>query len=90
MSILDLCEQLRVSRRTLQNSFQAVTGMRPVEYLRNLRLNAVRRRLITTRAAALNVSEIAVAMGFFHLSHFAAHYRALFGESPSDTPRAPA
>ncbi|WP_431081952.1 helix-turn-helix domain-containing protein [Pseudomonas thivervalensis] len=90
LSILDLCEQLRVSRRTLQNSFQAVTGMRPVEYLRNLRLNAVRRRLITTRAAALNVSEIAVAMGFFHLSHFAVHYRALFGESPSDTPRAPA
>ncbi len=90
LSILDLCEQLRVSRRTLQNSFQAVTGMRPVEYLRNLRLNAVRRRLITTHAAALNVSEIAMAMGFFHLSHFAAHYRALFGESPSDTPRAPA
>ncbi|MGD8220757.1 helix-turn-helix domain-containing protein [Pseudomonas thivervalensis] len=90
LSILDLCEQLRVSRRTLQNSFQAVTGMRPVEYLRNLRLNAVRRQLITTRAAALNVSEIAVAMGFFHLSHFAVHYRALFGESPSDTPRAPA
>lgn len=88
LSILDLCEQLRVSRRTLQNSFQAVTGMRPVEYLRNLRLNAVRRRLITTCASTLNVSEIAVAMGFFHLSHFATHYRTLFGESPSDTPRA--
>jgi len=88
LSILDLCEQLRVSRRTLQNSFQAVTGMRPVEYLRNLRLNAVRRRLITTEATAQNVGEIAVAMGFFHLSHFATHYRELFGESPSETPRA--
>ncbi|WP_448632446.1 MULTISPECIES: helix-turn-helix domain-containing protein [Pseudomonas fluorescens group] len=88
LSILDLCGQLRVSRKTLQNSFQAVTGMRPVEYLRNLRLNAVRRRLISTCATTLNVGDIAVAMGFFHLSHFAAHYRALFGESPSDTPRA--
>lgn len=88
LSILDLCEQLRVSRRTLQNSFQAVTGTRPVEYLRNLRLNAVRRRLITTHAAQINVGEVAVEMGFFHLSHFAAHYRALFGESPSETPRA--
>ncbi|UZE15632.1 helix-turn-helix domain-containing protein [Pseudomonas sp. B21-054] len=88
LSILDLCEQLRVSRRTLQNSFQAVTGMRPVEYLRNLRLNAVRRRLIATPACAMNIGEVAVAMGFFHLSHFAAHYRELFGESPSDTPRA--
>lgn len=88
LSILDLCERLRVSRRTLQNSFQAVTGMRPVEYLRNLKLNAVRRRLITTPASAQNVGEVAVAMGFFHLSHFATHYRELFGESPSETPRA--
>ena len=89
LSILDLCEHLRVSRRTLQNSFQAVTGMRPVEYLRNLRLNAVRRRLITTSACTQNVGEVAVAMGFFHLSHFATHYRELFGESPSETRRAP-
>lgn len=88
LSILDLCEHLRVSRRTLQNSFQAVTGMRPVEYLRNLRLNAVRRRLITTSACTQNVGEVAVALGFFHLSHFATHYRELFGESPSETPRA--
>ncbi|MBA1228551.1 helix-turn-helix domain-containing protein [Pseudomonas viridiflava] len=88
LSILEVCEQLRVSRRTLQNSFQAVTGMRPVEFLRNLRLNAVRRRLIATRASAQNVGEIAVAMGFFHLSHFAAHYQALFGELPSQTLRA--
>ncbi|UII68947.1 helix-turn-helix domain-containing protein [Pseudomonas sp. HN11] len=89
LSILDLCEHLRVSRRTLQNSFQAVTGMRPLEYLRNLRLNAVRRRLIATCSSEKNVGEIAVAMGFFHLSHFATHYRELFGESPSETRRAP-
>ncbi|CRM13767.1 MULTISPECIES: helix-turn-helix domain-containing protein [Pseudomonas] len=89
LSILDLCEQLRVSRRTLQNSFQAVTGMRPVEYLRNLRLNAVRRRLIETCPSQKNVGDIAVAMGFFHLSHFATHYRELFGESPSETRRSP-
>lgn len=87
LSILDLCERLRVSRRTLQNSFQVVTGLRPVEYLRNLRLNAVRRRLIEPRACAQNVGDIAVAMGFFHLSHFAVHYRELFGESPSETRR---
>lgn len=65
LSILGLCEQLRVSRRTRQNSFQAVTGMRLVEYLRNLRLNAVRRRLIATRSSEKNVGEIAVSMAFF-------------------------
>lgn len=87
ISIIDLCEQLRVSRRTLQNSFQVITGTRPVEYLRNLRLNAVRRRLISTPASQLKVGEVAAEMGFYHLSHFATHYRALFGEYPSETRR---
>lgn len=88
LSVLDLCEALRVSRRTLQNSFQVVTGMRPVEYLRNLRLNAVRRRLMSTSLAEAGVGEIAGQMGFYHLSHFSGAYRELFGEYPSQTRRA--
>lgn len=88
ISIIDLCERLRVSRRTLQNSFQVITGTRPVEYLRNLRLNAVRRRLIETSASEFKVGEVAAQLGFYHLSHFASHYRALFGEYPSETRRA--
>lgn len=88
LSILELCAQLRVSRRTLQASFQSVAGIGPLEYLRNLRLNAVRRRLGTTAAHELPVGDAAAEMGFFHLSHFARHYRELFGELPSDTLRA--
>lgn len=88
MSVLELCGRLRVSRRTLQASFQSETGVGPLEYLRNLRLNAVRRRLNQTTAQALSVGDVAAEMGFFHLSHFARHYRELFGELPSDTLRA--
>lgn len=88
MSVLDLCERLRVSRRTLQASFQSEAGIGPLEYQRNLRLNAVRRRLGQTTAQALPVGDAAAEMGFFHLSHFARHYRELFGERPSDTLRA--
>lgn len=88
LSILDLCAKLRVSRRTLQASFQRVAGIGPLEYLRNLRLNAVRRRLSTTTAQELHVGDAAAEMGFFHLSHFARHYKQLFDELPSDTCRA--
>lgn len=88
MSVLDLCARLRVSRRTLQASFQSEAGIGPLEYQRNLRLNAVRRRLGQTTAQALPVGDAAAEMGFFHLSHFARHYRELFGELPSDTLRA--
>lgn len=88
LSILDLCGALRVSRRSLQASFQRETGMSPLEYLRNLRLNAVRRRLITTSAAEVQIGDVASEMGFFHLSHFSRHYKELFGELPSETRRA--
>ena len=82
-----LCAQLRTSRRTLQNSFRQVADSTPVHYLRSVRLNAVRRLLMSTSAADLGVAQAAEARGFSHLGHFAQRYRALFGELPSQTLR---
>jgi AraC-like DNA-binding protein len=87
-SVIDLCDRLRISRRTVQNSFRAVTQTTPVNYIRCIRLNGVRRELIGTRADALTIGDAASRWGFFHLSHFAADYHALFGELPSHTRRA--
>jgi AraC-like DNA-binding protein len=89
LRIEELCSLLRTSRRTLQNSFNDVTGTSPVVYLRNMRLNAARRRLMSTSASELSVSHAAMDAGFDHLGHFAGAYKALFGESPSMTARAP-
>lgn len=88
LTVTDLCNHLKVSPRALQNSFHAVTGTAPLEYLRGLRLNAVRRRLAATSSDALSVGDAAAEMGFYHLSHFSRHYRDLFGELPSNTRRA--
>jgi AraC family ethanolamine operon transcriptional activator len=87
ISVLELCERLNVSRRTLQRSFQSVTGLRPVEYLRSVRLNAARRRLRMTCANEVTVARIASDFGFTHLGHFSGYYKTLFGEHPSETPR---
>jgi AraC-like DNA-binding protein len=87
-SVIDLCDRLRISRRTVQNSFRAVTQTTPVNYIRCIRLNGVRRELIGTRADELTIGDAASRWGFFHLSHFAADYQALFGELPSRTRRA--
>lgn len=86
-SVEELCLRLRTSRRTLQNSFRQVADATPVHYLRCVRLNAVRRQLMSTRAADLNVAQAAADRGFNHLSHFAQRYKALFGELPSQTMR---
>jgi AraC family transcriptional regulator, ethanolamine operon transcriptional activator len=87
-SVIDLCERLRISRRTVQNSFRAVTETTPVNYIRCIRLNGVRRELLGSHAGELSIGDAAGRWGFFHLSHFAADYQALFGELPSQTRRA--
>ena len=85
LSVAALCERLRISRRTVQNSFRAVTQTTPVNYIRCIRLNGVRRELLGTRPGELSIGDAASRWGFFHLSHFAADYQALFGELPSQT-----
>jgi AraC family transcriptional regulator, ethanolamine operon transcriptional activator len=87
VTVLDLCRILRVSRRTLQNSFQQVAKMTPLGYLRAIRLSEVRRALMSSPREALSIGDAAARFGFFHLSHFTADYKSLFGELPSDTRR---
>lgn len=86
-SVNELCERLRVSRRSVQNGFRRVTETTPINYIRSVRLNGVRRELMTTRGAELSIGDAAARWGFFHLSHFAADYEQLFGELPSQTRR---
>ncbi|MCF5652752.1 helix-turn-helix domain-containing protein [Pseudomonas syringae] len=87
-SVIDLCERLQVSRRTVQNSFRSVAETTPLNYLRSVRLNGVRRTLMSTRACELSIGDAAAQWGFYHLSHFAAEYQELFAELPSHTARA--
>lgn len=87
-SVEELCKLLQISRRTVQNSFRSVTETTPLNYLRSVRLNGVRRDLKSTCAANISIGDVAAKWGFFHLSHFAAEYQGLFGELPSQTKRA--
>jgi len=88
ITVPDLCEAVKVSRRTLQYCFQIALGMSPVTYLRIHRLNGVRHELRRGDAAAApTVAEAAARWGFWHLSRFAADYHRFFGELPSDTRR---
>lgn len=82
----DLCLALRVSRRELEYAFRTIYDQSPRDYLHTLRLHAVRRSLLV-REEPYSILEIALAHGISHPSRFAADYRALFGERPSETPR---
>ena len=81
LTVAELCQALRVSRRTLQNAFQDVLGVPPATFLRAVRLAGARAAL----RQADTVTEAAAQWGFWHFSHFARDYRRMFGELPSST-----
>jgi len=74
-----------VSERTLHYAFREVRGLTPMAYFKAVRLNAVRQELKTAAADWATVREIAQRWGFWHPGEFAAAYRRLFGELPSQT-----
>ncbi|ACB68554.1 transcriptional regulator, AraC family [Burkholderia ambifaria MC40-6] len=89
LTVLDVCRAVGASRRKLQYCFEEILGTHPAWYLRVLRLNGVRRELREQSPSSASVSDVACRWGFWHLSRFAAHYRELFGELPSDTLKRP-
>ena len=89
VQVPDLCLALHVSRRELEYAFRSVFDQSPRDHLETLRLNAIRRALLHGDGEANRETIIAIAYahGVRHLGRFAASYRALFGEKPSETRR---
>ncbi|WP_257198044.1 MULTISPECIES: AraC family transcriptional regulator [unclassified Bradyrhizobium] len=79
----DLAGEFGVSIRTLGGAVSRVRGMSLHQYIRLKRLWATRARLL--RGGGATVATCARAQGFHHLGEFAAAYRAIFHEMPSDT-----
>src|SRR5258706_209163 len=77
----DIAGAAGVSVRTLQTSFKRDRHVTPMQYLRNLRLDAARHRLL----AGSSVAEAALDTGFSHQGRFAQYYRSRFGHAPSST-----
>ena len=85
VTLAGLCEASGVSERRVRSAFYECYQMSPTAYLRVAALNAVRRDLVEGPRLRNSVSHAATDWGFWHLSRFAAQYRALFGESPRHT-----
>lgn len=84
--VSSLSEALGIPERTLRHVFAEQYGEGPTSLLRSRRLCQVHRALLDAPVGA-HVAGIAESLGFRHLGQFAADYRELFGELPSETVR---
>jgi AraC-like DNA-binding protein len=82
LAVTDIAVAAGSSVRRIQEAFAEHLGMSPMTYLRNVRLDHVRRLLAEGRGT---VTDVAQECGFTHLGRFSAAYRERFGELPSQT-----
>jgi AraC family ethanolamine operon transcriptional activator len=84
LNVATLAREAGVSERAVQHAFAKRFQVTPKAYLKTRQLNEARRRLREAREGT-RVSDIAGACGFWHLGQFAADYRRMFNELPSQT-----
>ncbi|MFM9114624.1 MAG: AraC family transcriptional regulator [Planctomycetota bacterium] len=82
-----LAQKLCCSIRSLQLAFQRYRNCTPMQFVRQARLWAVRRKLREPKESRTNICAAAYKYGFAHLGRFTQHYREAFGETPSETLR---
>jgi len=87
--LLEICEKIGVSSRTLREHCQEHLGMSPHRYLWLRRMKLARRQLMHAEPSETTVTNIAMSCGFGELGRFAVQYHTLFGETPSATLRRP-
>ncbi|MEV1131726.1 helix-turn-helix domain-containing protein [Agromyces sp. NPDC049794] len=86
ITMTDVAAAAFVSTRGLHAAFTRERGETPMQYLRRIRLDAIRSELLA-RGSEVTVAAVARRWGFAHLPRFADQYRREFGERPSDTLR---
>jgi AraC family ethanolamine operon transcriptional activator len=86
--VVDLAAAAGVSERTLRTVFQERYGVGPARYLQLRHLHQVRRALRAADPEEVTVADVLLQHGEWQFGRFAARYRRLFGELPSETLRA--
>jgi AraC-like DNA-binding protein len=85
LSIETIANAAATSHRTLHRAFHIVLDETPYSYVLKLRLHRIRHELVTDAEAACTITMVAHRWNIANVGRFAAWYRDLFGELPSQT-----
>ncbi|TNE49564.1 MAG: response regulator [Bacteroidetes bacterium] len=82
LSISLLTQEFAMSESTLLRQLKRLTGLTPMQYLTEVRLNEARRLLENRVCRSMN--EVAARVGYSEARTLARNFRARFGKLPSD------
>ena len=80
-SVQSLSEMMAMDRTVLYRRMQAVTGMPPSVYIKQIRLNVAKQLLRETDMA---ISDIAYKIGFSTVKYFSTTFKEAVGMLPGD------
>lgn len=86
ITIEQLVEISGVSARALFDGFRRFRGISPMSFHKSVRLERTRADLLCAQRGE-TVTEVACRWGFYQFGRFAAEYKKIFGELPSETLR---
>lgn len=81
LSIADLSREVRLSHTQLYRKLKALTGLSPVQFLRQQRLS---RAVALLNSTSMNISEVAYSIGFNDPNYFSRIFHEEFGFPPSE------
>ena len=84
-SLAELCGAAGISERWLHKCFVDIFGVPPYRYIRLARLSKARELLLASQGQPALVKSVALSFGYRLSGRFAAEYRSVFAENPSDT-----
>lgn len=79
--VIQLADDIAVSKSSLYRKIKAMTGLSPVELIRNIRLKHARQLL---KNKSVTISEVAYSCGFSNPKYFATCFREEVGMSPKE------
>ena len=80
LNVETLSEEMGISRSKLQRRIKKITGLTPVQYFRDIKLQAARELLESQQVQTIN--EVAYAVGFDTPAYFSKVFTKHFGKKP--------
>jgi AraC-like DNA-binding protein len=79
LRVEELAQMARMGVSTFRHHFREITAMSPVQYQKQLRLQAARSQMLTDD---LDASSAAIKVGYESITQFNREYSRLFGQPP--------